>query len=76
MATIEFVSNVSSNQSTDQFPSRWGRALHDAGNQFVDDRLTLQLWKQQHRQGVFSASAKFGFTGIVSRLQGQRRGHW
>jgi len=76
MATIEFVPGLISNESINNIPNRWGRALHDAGNQVADEQLGLQLWKQQHRQGVFNVSTKFGFTGMVSRLQGQRRGHW
>ena len=77
MATIEYVpyvfSSQSSNQSLGQPLTRWGQALHNAGYDAADEQATLQLWKQQHKQGVFSAATKFGFTGMVSRLQSQRR---
>jgi len=79
MATIEYVPDAISNQAPNNISNqrgRWSRVLHDAGIKVVDEQLALQLWKQQHRQGVFTASAKFGFTGMVSRLQSQRRGHW
>jgi hypothetical protein len=77
MATIEYVpyvlSNQSSAQSSEQPLTRWSQALHNAGYESADEQATLQLWKQQHKQGVFSAATKFGFTGMVSRLQSQRR---
>ncbi|HEX2584541.1 MAG TPA: hypothetical protein VHL14_05385 [Steroidobacteraceae bacterium] len=80
MATIEFDPNTYSVASTNHFsgspPARWSKALHHAGHEVADEQLALQLWKQQHKQGVFSAATKFGFTGITSRLQSQRRGHW
>jgi len=80
MATIEFDPYVLSGTSSSHFssspPAPWSKALHHAGHEVADEQLALQLWKQQHRQGVFSAATKFGFTGMTSRLQSQRRGHW
>jgi len=80
MATIEFdpyvLSGASSSHYSSSPPDRWSRALHHAGHEVADEQLALQLWKQQHKQGVFSAATKFGFSGRVSRLQSQRRGQW
>jgi len=73
MATIEYVPTVFSSQSSGQSLTRWSQALHDASHAATDEQAALQLWKQQHKQGVFSAATKFGFTGMVSRLQSQRR---
>ncbi|MES1196717.1 MAG: hypothetical protein ABUL58_07220 [Steroidobacter sp.] len=73
MAIIEFDPYVLSNQSSNQSLTRWSQALHHASHDIADEQSALQLWKQQHKQGVFSAAAKFGFTGMMTRLQSQRR---
>ncbi len=73
MATIEFDPDVLSSQSSNQSLTRWVQVLHHASHEDADEQSALQLWKQQHRQGVFSAAAKFGFTGMLPRLQNQRR---
>ena len=80
MATTDFVRDVFSNQSSGQLSgqlsrqslTRWGQVLHDAGS---DDeaQMTVQLWKQHHKQGIFGGSTRFGFTGMLSRLHNQRR---
>ena len=73
MATIEFdpyvLSSKTADQSSGQLLTKWTQTLHAAGEQEID----LQLWKQHQKQGVFCASTKFGFTGMLSRLQNQRR---
>jgi hypothetical protein len=74
MATIEFVPYGVSNPTNSS--SKWGRVMHDAVPLDADDQLALQLWKQQHKQGVFNASTKYGFTGRLTRMQTQRRSHW
>jgi len=73
MATIEFVPYALSNHVSNQALSKWNRAVHEASNDIADEQLALQLWKQQHKQGVFNTSNHFGFTGMLSRLQSQRR---
>ncbi len=76
MATIEFdpylLTNQLSNQSSirsGQRLNKWNQMLHDVSQYEID----LQLWKQHQKQGVFCAVTKFGFTGMLSRLQNQRR---
>jgi hypothetical protein len=70
MATINYVPYVSSSYFSHGQPlTKWGQALHDIGQQQTDP----QLWKQHQNHGVFNASSKFGFTGMLSRLQSQRR---
>ena len=77
MATIEFDPYALSSQSSSHLSNgtltRWSQALHHASPDVADEQWALQLWKQQHKQGVFSAAAKFGFTGMLTRLQSQRR---
>ncbi|HVY23023.1 MAG TPA: hypothetical protein VG962_06685 [Steroidobacteraceae bacterium] len=72
MATTDFVSFVASPAT-----ARWGRALHDmghtAGHEAGEEQSAMQLWKQHHKQGMFNASTRFGFTGMLSRLHNQRR---
>ena len=66
MATTNFVSYG----SFTQVPAKWGRVLHAAD----EEPSVIQLWKQHHKQGMFNASTRFGFTGMLSRLNNQRRG--
>jgi len=85
MAIIENGSQVLSSHSSNQLANqltgqlseraltRWSQALHHASLDFAEEQAASQLWKQQHKQGGFGAGAKFGFSGMLSRLQNQRR---
>jgi hypothetical protein len=46
---------------------------HTAGHEAGEEQSAVQLWKQHHKQGMFNASTRFGFTGMLSRLHNQRR---
>ena len=75
MATTNFVSYG----SFTQVPTKWSRAFlhaagHAAGHEVDEESSVMQLWKQHHKQGMFNASTRFGFTGMLSRLNNQRRG--